>query len=96
MPNRLMAEVGAGTVEFPLKGTAALIRATFRRFAIRHSLNTGGGTDAEVGQAVLKHLAIYVRDGSIDQDRQDIEASQAATLAATLLANSDLVDEELP
>lgn len=94
MPNRLILEVGAGQVEYPLELTATQIRAIVKRFAIRRGVDVVGMNDSQIGRAALRQVAIMIRDSSVDQQRQEGLPAAVATLEATIQADNALISDQ--
>lgn len=91
-PNRLILEVGAGSVEKPLKGTVTQIRAAVRRYAETLNIATTGMTDAEVGRAVLDRFALSVKEASMAKQRTEKFAELAASIEAQLQSENDIYE----
>lgn len=90
MPNQLTLTIGANTATIPIKGTNAAINAAILRYAIQKGIPTDGKTPAEIGALVLTSLLRYVRDTSVDRQRVELLAANAAALDATLAQDNDL------
>lgn len=92
--SRIVLEVGQGSVEIPLKGSAANIRAAVRRFAETVGLDVEGKTDADVGRAVLRWFARTVKEASMAKQRSEAYADLAASIESDILAANDIYDDE--
>jgi hypothetical protein len=96
MPNRLMLEVGQTTIIVPIKLTATQVRIVIRRYALSRNIAVENATEVEIGEAVLRSLLRYVRDGSMERQRTEALEAQRAALEETLQTDNDLFDEPSP
>lgn len=93
MPGRLILEIASTQIAVPIKGTATVIRAAVRRYALSKNIPVESLTEVQIGEAVLRTLLKHVRDGSIDQQRRDALLAQQAALEEQLQNENDLYDE---
>jgi hypothetical protein len=90
MPNQLTLSVGTNTAVVPLNGTNAQINAVILRYAKGRQLPIDGLTAAQIGEVVLQSLVKYVRDVSMDVQRQELLIAQAAAMEGTLAIDNSL------
>lgn len=90
MANQLTLTVGVNTATIPLAGTNAKINAAILRFLAFKGVATEGLTPTQIGEALLSELKKIVADVSKDMQRAELEAANAATIEATVLADNAL------
>lgn len=93
MPQALTLSVGTANITVPIKLTATQTRVVIRRYAIQQGIAVEGRTDAQIAEDVLRSLLKYVRDKSLDRQRQEEVATLLAQLESTLQSDNDLYDE---
>lgn len=96
MPNRIMIEVGAETIEVPIKGTAVQIRARLRRLVIQRGRDIAGLTPAQIGRLALYFMMKWGTDQSMDRHRAEKLSETSAAIEAEISADNDAVDEPTP
>lgn len=93
MPGSLNLTIGSNTVTLPLKLTNAQLNGLVRRFATRRGIDTTGKTATEIGEAVLRDVARFMRSVASDQDRQEKAQVAQAAVEVQILADNDLFDD---
>lgn len=92
MAGTLSLTVGTATATVPIRGTNAQINAAIRRYALAKGIEVEGRSATQVGEDVLRSLLRHVRDVSIDQQRLELLAAQAAEREAQIGADNDIVE----
>jgi hypothetical protein len=90
MANQLTLTVGTNTATVALNGTNAQINAVILRYAKGRQLPIDGLTAAQIGEVVLQSLVKYVRDVSMDVQRQELLVAQAAAMEQTLATDNSV------